>query len=91
MKMRVLGIQMQDYVSKKSNQPVKGVSLYCAFKDPQVDGEAVDNVFISERLDCYRSLCHVKPGDRVNVEYGRRGFIVDAEILSPTSGPEKGK
>ena len=36
---RVLGVQYLDYVSRKSGNPVKGLSLHCAYKDQQVEGD----------------------------------------------------
>ena len=35
MKVKVLGIQSVDYVSRKTGNPVKGVTLHSAFKDAQ--------------------------------------------------------
>lgn len=40
MKFRVLGVQQQDYISKRTGNPVKGVTLHCSAKDAQVVGEA---------------------------------------------------
>lgn len=92
MKYVVLGIQIQDYISKKTSQPVKGVSLHCAYNDSQVDGQAVDSLFIGERLDCYPKLLHIKPGALVDVEFNRRGYIADVSIVSDgyASAPASG-
>nr|DAH77432.1 MAG TPA: hypothetical protein [Inoviridae sp.] len=35
MKVKVLGIQSVDYVSRKTGNPVKGVTLHSAFKDDE--------------------------------------------------------
>lgn len=81
MKMRVLGTQLQDYVSRKTGNPVKGVSLYCAFKDAQVDGEMVDSVWVSDNLDCARTAAAIKPGQLIDVEYNRRGSVADVKVI----------
>lgn len=90
MKMNVIGVQQHDYISKKDNRPVRGVSLHCSFDDAMVDGQAVDSLFISDRLECFLEVRHVKPGDVVDVEYGRRGYIADVTIIpreNPASSP----
>ena len=69
MKMTVLGTQLQDYVSRKTGQPVKGISLHCTYKDQAVDGQAVDNVYVSDNL----------------VEYNRRGYVADVRLVEPAA------
>ena len=51
MKVKVLGIQSVDYVSRKTGNPVKGVTLHSAFKDAQVEGESVSSIFVSDNLN----------------------------------------
>lgn len=79
MKAKVLGVQSVDYVSKRTNQPVKGVTLHCSFKDAQVSGEAVDGIFVSENLGI-GCISEIKPGMMVDVQYNSRGFVVDVSI-----------
>ena len=79
MKVRVLGVSKVDYVSQRTGEPVKGVSLHSAFKDQNVDGEAVDNIFVSDRLGIV-GISSIKPGDTVDVEYGRRGSIANVTL-----------
>ena len=50
MKVKVLGIQFVDYVSRKTGNPVKGVTLHSCYPDGQVKGEAVDSIFVSDNL-----------------------------------------
>ncbi len=45
MKVKVLGIQSVDYVSRKTGNPVKGVTLHSSFKDAQVEGESVSSIY----------------------------------------------
>ena len=51
MKVKVLGIQSVDYVSRKTGNPVKGVTLHSSFKDAQVEGESVSSIFVSDNLN----------------------------------------
>ncbi len=78
MKVKVLGIQSVDYVSKRTGNPVKGVTLHSAFKDPQVRGEAVDGIFISDNLGL--ALSDIKPGDFVDVETNFRGYVTNVTV-----------
>lgn len=79
MKVRILGISKVDYVSQRTGEPVKGVSLHSAFKDQNVEGEAVDNIFVSDRLGIV-GISSIKPGDTVDVEYGRRGSVTNVTL-----------
>ena len=74
MKTKLLGIQTVDYVSRKTGNPVKGVTLHCSFKDPQVEGEAVDGIFVSDnlKLPCISEL---RVGQIVDVTYNNRGYV----------------
>lgn len=79
MKVKVLGLQTVDYVSRKSGNPVKGITLHAVFKDSQVTGDAVGNIFISDNLNlaCAKQLA---VGQIVDVVYNNRGFVCDAII-----------
>lgn len=79
MKVKVLGIQNVDYVSRKSGNPVKGVTLHASYKDSQVEGEAVNGIFISDNLGV-ACLSEIRPGMTVNVEYNPRGYVSDVTI-----------
>ncbi len=84
MKATVLGTQLVDYVSKKSNQPVKGYTLFVSHKDSQVDGYAVSNVFISDNLGI-PGVVDIRPGSRVDIEYNNRGYVCGIEVLTPST------
>ena len=81
MKAKITGIQEVNYVSRKTGNPVKGVTLHCVYKDPQVKGEAADGIFVSDNLglDFVYSLV---PGDEVDIVYNNRGFVADVHLLS---------
>lgn len=80
MKMKVVGMQSVDYVSRKTGNPVKGVTLYTVYKDNDVHGERTDNVFVSDNLQV-KDIANIKPGMTIDVEFNRRGFISDVAIV----------
>jgi len=79
MKVKVLGIQNVDYISRKTGNPVKGVTLHSVYKDSQVNGDAVGNIFVSDNLglSCIPELA---VGQTVDVVYNNRGFVCDVII-----------
>ncbi len=80
MKVTVLGIQIVDYTSRKTGNPVKGVTIHAKFKDAQVSGEAVNSIFISDNLNL-PCISELRVGQTVDVEYNNRGFVCGAQIL----------
>ena len=44
-----------------------------------MEGEAVDNIFVSDRLGIV-GISSIKPGDTVDVEYGRRGSVTNVTL-----------
>lgn len=79
MKVKVIGIQLVDYVSRKSGESVKGVTLHCTCKDPQVTGDAVESIFVSDKLGLSCAY-EVQPGQMVDVAYNRRGYVCDLAV-----------
>lgn len=79
MKVKVLGIQAVDYTSRKTGNPVKGVTLHSAFKDAQVEGESVSSIFVSDNLGI-KCVAEIRPGMLVDVEYNNRGYVCDLAI-----------
>ena len=84
MKVKVLGIQSVDYVSRKTGNPVKGVTLHSAFKDAQVEGESVSSIFVSDNLNL-KCISEIRPGMLVYVEYNNRGYVCDLAICKQQS------
>lgn len=80
MKVKVLGIQPVDYVSKKTGQPVVGVSYHVSYSDAQVGGMAVDKIYVSDNLDisCRKDI---KVGSTIDVIYNNRGYVCDIELV----------
>lgn len=71
--MKIVGKQMVDYVSKKTNQPVKGVSLHCVGARNDVEGESVETIFVSARSAMYESVISMPLGTSILVSYNRWG------------------
>ena len=86
MKVKVLGIQFVDYVSRKTGNPVKGVTLHSCYPDGQVKGEAVDSIFVSDNLGL-DFLYQILPGDEVDIEYNNRGYVAGAALSPGNQSP----
>lgn len=84
MKAIVLGTQVVDYVSRKTNQPVKGYTLSVAYKNSQVQGHEVSNVFISDNLGI-PGIIGIRSGACVNIEYNNRGYVCGLEVITPST------
>ncbi|OUQ21797.1 hypothetical protein B5E84_00605 [Lachnoclostridium sp. An14] len=80
MKVKVFGVQNVDYVSKRTNEPVKGRTFHCIFKDPQVVGDAVDAIFVSDRLSI-PGLYDIQPGAALDIEYNSRGSVCGVQVM----------
>lgn len=50
MKVELVGIGVLDYTSKKTGQPVQGISLYINYLDPNVMGKVSDSKYLSKDL-----------------------------------------
>ena len=78
MRMKVVGVQKVDYV-KKNGEPCKGVTLHTVFKDGQVVGECVDQMFVNDNLGI-GCVYDIQPGMEIDVEFNRRGYVADVAI-----------
>lgn len=79
MKVKVLGIQSVDYTSRKTGNPVKGITLHLAFKDAQVEGDSVSSIFVSDNLGV-SCMAEIRPGMMVDVQFNNRGYVCDVAI-----------
>lgn len=73
--MKLIGKQNIDYVSKKTNQQVKGVSLHCTTTRSGVEGSAVETVFISEKSDMFKEVVAIPIGSEIKCSYNRWGSV----------------
>lgn len=73
--MTIIGKAKVDYVSRKTNQQVSGLTLHVTHEDNNVDGLAVETIFVSSKSNVYADANAVKLGDNVNVFYNRFGSV----------------
>ena len=80
MKMEVVGIKKNEYVSKKTGEVVKSDTLYCTYRKNGIDGIGVCEIFLNESR---KNLYGIEPviGTVINVERNERGYIDDIEIV----------
>lgn len=81
MRTQVLGIQKVDYTNKQNRQ-VTGTTFHVSFDDANVDGLAVDNIYISSRY----TIPPVMVGDTVDFYFDRRGNFDNLNVVAPKSG-----
>lgn len=84
--MRVVGRNNVKYTSKKTNNLVEGINLHLVGTRPNVEGEAVETIFISIRSDMYNQCLSIPFGTEIRVSYNRWG---SAEYIEAV--PDNGK
>lgn len=75
MSKKIVGKQSVDYVSKKSNQPVVGLTLHVTGTDNRVEGLACETIFISEKSQMYQQCMSYPLNSEINVQYNRYGSV----------------
>lgn len=73
MEKKVVGKQAVDYISKKTNQPVVGVTLHTVGEDSRIEGMAVETIFVSKKSAMYDDVMKFPIGATVEVSYNRWG------------------
>lgn len=74
MRKKLVGKQAVDYVSKKTNNPVTGVSLHVVGEDSRVEGMAVETIFVSTKSEkMYDDAMKCPLGCEIEVSYNRWG------------------
>lgn len=79
MKVTVMGIQPVNYVSRKTNQPVTGTTLHVAYPKKDVEGNAVETVFISSKSEI--GLNGIEVGCSLSMSYNRWGSVDNLELV----------
>lgn len=74
----VLGIQEISYVNK-AGKPVNGVNLHVSFEQKNVNGVAVDKLYISKAK--YQDMPMVQVGDNIKVMYNRWGSVESIDLI----------
>ena len=89
MKCVIVGKKPVDYVSKKTGNPVQGISFFIerepTSREADVIGLVTDSIFISFNSPCFASLPKINPGDSVDLIYesdGRYSFLSRVEVIS---------
>ena len=72
----VAGIKNINYTSKKTGLPVSGRELHVLYSDKNVEGTAVDKIFVSSRIE----TGHIHVGDNINIFYNRYGQVDFIEV-----------
>lgn len=79
--MKIVGKQKVDYISKKTNQPVTGISLHCIVDGgSRVEGQEVSTVFVSTRSNMYDGVMKMPIGTEVIFSYNRWGSVDNIRI-----------
>ena len=73
--MKVVGKSNVQYISKKTQQEVKGISLHCIGKKNDVEGEAVETVYISAKSEMFEQCVKLPLGTEVLIYYNRWGNV----------------
>ena len=73
--MKVVGKSNVQYISKKTQQEVKGISLHCIGKKKDVEGEAVETVYISAKSEMFEQCVKLPLGTEVQIYYNRWGNV----------------
>lgn len=77
--LKIVGKQNVDYVSRKTNNPVTGVTLHCVGKSGRVMGEAVETLFVSTKSPMYEQCMNYPIGTEIEVSYNRFGSVETIE------------
>lgn len=72
----VKGVQKVDYKNKEGRQ-VTGTNLHCVYDMKSVEGEAVEKIYVSSKLECPI----VKVGDIIDVTYNKFGSIESIGLI----------
>ena len=72
MKFEIVGIELVDYVSKKTGNNVEGYRIYVQFEKENCQGFATDVIFVSKDV-----LANHTVGDEVEILYNKFGRVAE--------------
>lgn len=78
--MKLLGKQIVSYTSKKTNNLVEGVTLHCSTTSNNVEGTAVETIFVSKKSAMYESVMQMPLNSEFACSYNRWG---NPETITP--------
>lgn len=70
---KIVGKQDVDYVSKKTNEPVKGVTLHTVGESSRVKGLEAEQIFVSVKSPMYDDVVNFPLESEIAVSYNRYG------------------
>lgn len=73
--MKLVGKQRVDYISRKTNQQVTGVTLHCIYDNERVEGTAVETLFVSSKSPMYKQVMTYPLNSDIMVSYNRWGSV----------------
>lgn len=79
MKVKVIGIQKIDYVSKKTNRHVVGINLHVCYSDTRTEGYSVDKFYLPAD---FPNVQKVKVNHEIEVyfnQFGKVDFLASCE------------
>ncbi len=85
MYLNVVGVEVVDYISRKTGQPVKGTNLHCTYPadydstNAKVTGTRVERLYVPERV----RVDGIVPGDGVEVYFNRYGSVDSVSLTEP--------
>lgn len=79
--MIVIGWQKNEFTPKGETEPVRGFNIFVTEERSNVEGEAADRLYISEKR---ARKCGFNPrlGDEIVVSYNRWGKVQSIEVVS---------
>ena len=75
MRKKIVGKQNVDYVSKKTNQQVTGLTLHCVSEDSRVSGLAVETIFLSSKAGYFNEVLNFPLNSEIDCSYNRWGNV----------------
>ncbi len=83
---KIVGKEMVDYLSRKSNQQVTGIKLHIIRPDNRVEGFAAESVFISSKSALYEAVTSYPLNTEVLIMYNRYGSVEDVKLVTADTG-----
>lgn len=71
--MKLVGKNDVKYTSKKTGKLVEGITLHVIGTRSNVEGEAVETIFVSARADMFEGCKAIPLGSEIRVSYNRWG------------------
>lgn len=89
MSKKIVGKEKVDYVSKKTNQPVTGLTFHCVgdpINSDRFEGKEVDTIFISSKSPMYAQCISYAIGSEITVQYNRWGSVESVLLADSKKG-----